>query len=419
MRKLTVKNFSVIKEAELEFGKITVLIGPQAGGKSLLCKLAYFCAQVVPEIIENYYNEHRSYDALVSRVADEFAEKFPRDSWLEQSFKVQYRAKSFEVSISEGTLLTGPRVDFPEEFENRSRLRATPKRAGFNYGSALPRDVRKRQELEGERPFPPVVEESIYIPTGRAFYSIPNRAYMALSTKNLDWITQRYAPEFDADYKALRELYESDSDICIEFADMATQVLKGKVVSVEGRLLFESANDSRRNPFELLSSGTLELLPIINTLSQIVQNASEFKLAYVLVAPFGVVSIEEPELSIFPNTQNALVRMLAWLSNTPFLDMSYTITTHSPYILTAFNNLIEAGQVARAKPESKDEVAKLIAEHYWIKEGAFKAYAIEDGVLKSIVAEDTGLASANYLDQVSETIGAEFDELLRLGYVES
>jgi len=35
MRKLTVKNFSVIKEAELEFGKITVLIGPQSSGKSL------------------------------------------------------------------------------------------------------------------------------------------------------------------------------------------------------------------------------------------------------------------------------------------------------------------------------------------------------------------------------------------------
>ena len=45
MRKLTVKNFSVIKDAEstpLEFGKITVLIGPQSSGKSLLCKLAYF-----------------------------------------------------------------------------------------------------------------------------------------------------------------------------------------------------------------------------------------------------------------------------------------------------------------------------------------------------------------------------------------
>ena len=39
VRTLTVKNFSVIKEARLEFGKITVLIGPQASGKSLLCKL--------------------------------------------------------------------------------------------------------------------------------------------------------------------------------------------------------------------------------------------------------------------------------------------------------------------------------------------------------------------------------------------
>jgi predicted ATPase len=35
VRTLTVKNFSVIKEAKLELGKITVLIGPQASGKSL------------------------------------------------------------------------------------------------------------------------------------------------------------------------------------------------------------------------------------------------------------------------------------------------------------------------------------------------------------------------------------------------
>ncbi len=41
MRTLTVKNFSVINEAKLEFGKITVLIGPQSSGKSLLCKLAF------------------------------------------------------------------------------------------------------------------------------------------------------------------------------------------------------------------------------------------------------------------------------------------------------------------------------------------------------------------------------------------
>jgi predicted ATPase len=41
VRTLEVENFSVIKKARLEFGRITVIIGPQASGKSLLCKLAY------------------------------------------------------------------------------------------------------------------------------------------------------------------------------------------------------------------------------------------------------------------------------------------------------------------------------------------------------------------------------------------
>ena len=65
MRKLTVKNFSVIKDATLEFGKITVLIGPQASGKSLLCKLAYFFEQVVPE-----------------RIQRAFMRKYKRSSWI-------------------------------------------------------------------------------------------------------------------------------------------------------------------------------------------------------------------------------------------------------------------------------------------------------------------------------------------------
>jgi len=129
--------------------------------------------------------------------------------------------------------------------------------------------------------------------------------------------------------------------------------------------------------------------------------------------------VEEPESGVFPKTQNDLVRLFAWIANETTINKWLAITTHSPYILSAFNNLIEAGQVVRAKPGLKDAVAKLIPEQYWIKQGDFKAYAIEDGVLKSIVAKDTGLVSANYLDQVSETIGVEFDELLRLGYVES
>ena len=40
---------------------------------------------------------------------------------------------------------------------------------------------------------PPLIPNSIYIPTGKSFFSIPNKGFAALSVKNLDWITQRYA----------------------------------------------------------------------------------------------------------------------------------------------------------------------------------------------------------------------------------
>ena len=39
---ITVKNFMVIKEATMKCGDITVLVGEQGMGKSLLAKLRYF-----------------------------------------------------------------------------------------------------------------------------------------------------------------------------------------------------------------------------------------------------------------------------------------------------------------------------------------------------------------------------------------
>jgi hypothetical protein len=184
-------------------------------------------------------------------------------------------------------------------------------------------------------------------------------------------------------------------------------------------------NDNRRLPFPLLSSGTQELLPLFNVLGRL---ASDREKQVFFLETLGdikpkrrpvwskkLIYLEEPEAHIFPKTQYQLAQLFAWFSSEPTQDFSWVITNHSPYILTAFNNLIEAGQVARTKPELKDDVAKIIPEQYWIKEGDFKAYAIEDGILKSILNE-SGFIEGNYLDQVSEVIGNEFDQLLRLEY---
>ena len=50
MRRLTVKDFSLIGQSELELGKVTGLIGPQASGKSLFYNLANFLSKQTIEV---------------------------------------------------------------------------------------------------------------------------------------------------------------------------------------------------------------------------------------------------------------------------------------------------------------------------------------------------------------------------------
>jgi hypothetical protein len=126
----------------------------------------------------------------------------------------------------------------------------------------------------------------------------------------------------------------------------------------------------------------------------------------------GPIFIEEPELSVFPSTQYELMRLFAWLSREVRLAFPFVITTHSPYVLSSFNNLILAGQLGRDK-RLKKKIK--IDERFWIEPETFKAYSIHDGKLQSILS-DSDLINGEYLDSVSETIGSEFDQLLRLEY---
>jgi len=102
MRKLTVKNFSVIKEAELEFGKITVLIGPQSSGKSLLCKLVQFLGReviniAIDRVVNRFEFGFADFEIATQR---EFSKWFPRGGWGVENWSVLFSSKDYEVRIS-------------------------------------------------------------------------------------------------------------------------------------------------------------------------------------------------------------------------------------------------------------------------------------------------------------------------------
>jgi predicted ATP-binding protein involved in virulence len=425
MRKLTVRNFSVIKEADLEFGKITVLIGPQSSGKSLLCKLAYFLGKEVLDAAVSCSASGIPFEQFKEQIALSFSERFPPLTALSKQLHVEYSFSDNWIKVSPfDKEPTWPYVfDFSSKFVSIYNS-ALDNRPDQELAAISKQDSQSAWYLMFRALFsdPNEALEFFYIPAGRALFTDAAKGFATLQNTVIDPLLRRFSTQISWDANWRRGLILLERSTQQEIRKKIHSIVRGEVSVAANKPIFRSS-EGQQIPLSLLSSGTQELLPMLNVLERLVGlqehqealNAARMPSVYTRLMIF----LEEPESSVFPKTQYDLIQLFAWLANDPVLDFDWVITTHSPYILSSFNNLIEAGQIAKAKPELRAEIAKIIPEHYWIQEGDFKAYAIEDGVLTSIVAEDTGLVSANYLDQVSETIGVEFDELLRLGYVES
>lgn len=426
MRKLTVKNFSVIEDAELEFGKITVLIGPQASGKSLLCKLARFFDQIVSESLATSLYLNESFLAALQRAQNEFSNWFPNTgnkvgTWSAAFSDGEYWVRIGGMNRWDGvgsySLELSPAIKdvfdrFPQEASSSSPLI-------LNYASLHPREFLTNKLRELRSKDAPSVRS--YIPSTRALYLILPPAPLTTSDK-LDQTISRFAAEFSLDFEKRLPNIEHDRTLSDWIDSESFRLLKGRIEPI-GSIGVFTASDGRSLALSQLSSGTQELVPLLTVLREFVARSSIQAAQHLNAKQPSKWSffVEEPEMSIFPSTQDELVRIFARMSNEPVLDTSWVITTHSPYILTAFNNLIQAWRVGN-KPGKHDEVAAVIPEQYWIDEKDFKAYAIHDGKLRPIFEVETegkegsGLIDGDYLDSVSDNLGSQFDKLLDIEY---
>lgn len=426
VRKLTVDNFSVIKHAELEFGKITVLIGPPASGKSLLSKIAYFLGgEVIGIAVESLLNRN-SWDDYLKSIRREFNSRFSTNGWLRTNSRASFSSQHYSAELRGVGDPVSPEIEFvfSDDFRDLYILISNNASKQPSYPNLALSELRQDLWVELSIPINKLrTQSNIYIPSGRAFFTDTARTVASLQSPDLDQFTRRFAGLIAWDTKWKAGLLSTGRNVVPEIEKEMNRIAGGIVIVDGGRPFFLSS-DGRSLPLSLQSSGTQELLPMLNVVNYLAFHQEHFyaRAASTKISPLAdiieyspLIYLEEPEAHLFPEAQHKLVRLFAWLANDPILSFDWIITTHSPYILSSFNNLIEAGQAARNNPELHDAVAKIVPESHWIKDGDFKAYAIENGKLKSILNE-SGFIEGNYLDQVSEVIANEFDELLRLEY---
>ena len=427
MGKLTVKNFSVIRRAELDFGRITVLIGRQSSGKSLLCKLAYFLrGEIIGAAVESLINKSSWQDFRQTIIRD-FHSKFSTNGWLKTSFKASFSSQQYTVELRGVGDPLSPDIQLSFSDEFRELYVSISKNPAKQPSPANMSRAELRQDLwielsllqNGKR-----TQANTYIPSSRAFFTATAKSVSVLQNPDLDWITRRFAGQLTWDTRWKAGLLTTGGGVAKEIEKETHRIAGGVVAIVEDKPLFLSF-DGRHLPLTLLSSGTQELLPMFNMMNYLAFHVEHFyaRSKSMKISPLADISeyspliyLEEPEANVFPDTQRELIQLIAWLASDSILCFDWVITTHSPYILSVFGDLVKAGKVGEQSAEHHAATEKVVPEKYWIKEGDFAAYKIENGKLLSIFDMKSGQIDGDYLDNVSGKISEEFGQLLEIQY---
>lgn len=408
MTLLTISDFACIKSGTVKASQFTILVGPQASGKSVVAKLLHFFNEVVsrpPGL--NLRDE--SYADFIARQESSFSTQFPDSAWGPNKFRIEYEAGPITASVTrDGRQRHGLRLEFSDVF------RALYERLLSDY-----RQVREKAHLDGPRAIdfelywpiqqqheervqellgPDYVWHQIFVPAGRSFYTTLGKTAVALgSSVVIDGFTQRFG-------RLITSLRDETFDSARVMNDSARDILGGQVVR-DGDTETLVSPDGRRIPLSLMSSGQQEFYPLALSLSYARQLANA-----------GLwVFIEEPEAHLFPKAQSDLIDLLVDTARVGDGGTRMFVTSHSPYSLSKFNNLLKAGHLAAARPELASSIDKVIPSSRWLTEQNLSAYALIDGVISPLIDED-GLIDAGYLDSVSSSLADEFGGLLELEF---
>lgn len=420
MTTLRVKDFSCVDEAELHLSQLTILIGPQATGKSVITKLVYFFYDILDRQFRALEDEDEL-EAFRTTLSTDFKKWFPPSAWGPKKFEISFTAGQFYVKVTRTGVRKrlmdseNVRIVFSPWFERQYATtlksyqdRRNARQSNRNRSPAILDDfwrVRtaaiKTLEQDLGKDY---VSWQLFVPAGRSFFTSIGKAIAAFEHSGMfDPLTVQFGRFFAAIRDHRRGRFARPNP-----PDEATQRNRNEMMKklFGGNITFKSeqeyveSEDGRKIPFASLSSGQQELLPLWLSLEYSQEEGSK-----------NIVYIEEPEAHLFPTAQSQIVEFLASVISGSEAKM--VVTTHSPYVLSQINILLKAAALAQEMPEQQSRIAAVVSPRSWLKRSSTVAYAIVGRRLRRITDEE-GLLDGDYLDEVSGHLAREFSQLVEI-----
>lgn len=366
-------------------------------------------------------------DAYRGEVLDRFRRYFPSGIWKDTGFEITYSTQGNRIRLvskpteDDAGSLELELSDFYRESlatfsEKRQLILASqPGDQGSQADEALD-EWRREFEQEITNALGAYCKfEQIFIPAGRAFFAQIRAS--VFSTLQAGGALDPFLVAFGAVLERSKDILESRG--FFENAPAAepqeqrqsyaavhqglSRILRAALVRREKQdfLVF---SDGRTIPLPQASSGQQEVLPLLFLLAR-----------FLTLSHFSgrAVYMEEPEAHLFPTTQRDVIELMAQTFRSRSDEMCLVVTTHSPYILTSLNNLLQAGiRYAGASAETAAKLEKIVPRHSALYPGEIAAYVIENGAGRSIMDPATQLIDASLIDRVSDQLAVQFDKLL-------
>lgn len=396
MKKLTINNFGPVLNAELELKAVNLLIGEQSVGKSTIAKLI----TIMTDIFSLSTVINTGHIGWIDQL-----KTYGLDIYSKDDYHIQYEWVEKDIHLvltitrdNAHTSFTKGKAGITDTQEiSRMLFKLRPIYHQEQYQNQIKEILenanRKEATKEVISSLQQLIYNSIYIPAERNFFSFFSKALPALNLVNES--IPRNLLRFSLHYQNAKSAYgrydSSLLNVSYEYDGSDDY--------------FTDHSSSQKYHLSYASSGIQSTMPLLLVLEYAV-NKREYS-SFV---------IEEPETNLFPDKQVALLRHILKTVNNG--GRTLTITTHSPYLLSALNNSLFAGFMMNRYGEgiSKD-LSEIIDMDCLLTSDECSVYSLGELVngkgvyCKSVVDPETGMIDSNALDGVSLLLSDEFSKL--------
>ena len=387
MKHLTIHNFGPIKDVDIELGRINVIIGPQNSGKSTVLKIACYCDWIEKQV-ELYQNPDKycSYNFFVANLIG-----FHKlESYMHADSYIKYENDALSFEFSENLKSCSYKWDDSKRWDyKRVKIAYIP--AERNLVAAIPNWYQVSMHNDNILDFMKEWEFA------RRTFSKGERILDLPVTYQYNTSSQEDKIKLDNGKELDLTVASSGVQSLTPLYVMLRYLTSGFYMTAQSNVEQSIIKENLRNIVKTEQS----------TLSEEIRDNI---VDSILTHHHTDLYIEEPEAHIYPSTQKSFVYSMAEMLNGEKKHSCF-ISTHSPYILTAFNNLILAGEKIYG---ARDEVQKIISEEQTLSYDEVAAFEMKDGEAHCIMDADFRLISADAIDNASIEIGNDFDYLLNL-----